>query len=101
MHVGAGGAYFMISRSLGLELAPRGVRCNVVAPGTTRTTMIDGLGDEAQLIAGQAAQYKTGIPLGRIADPEDIADTVAYLASSRARHVTLQALVVDGGASQR
>lgn len=90
-----------ITRSLGLEMGPSGVRCNVIAPGTTRTAMIDGLGTEDQFIAGLPGSFKTGIPLGRIADPEDIAEAVAFLASDRARHVTLQELVVDGGASQR
>ncbi len=90
-----------ITRSLGLELGPHGVRCNVVAPGTTRTPMIEGLGTEKDFIAGFPASFKAGIPLGRIAEPEDIAEVVAFLASDRSRHVTLQELVVDGGASQR
>lgn len=90
-----------VTRSLGLELGERGVRCNVVAPGTTRTPMIDGLGPEENIIAGQQDRFKAGIPLGRIADPRDIAEVVAFLASDAARHVTLQEVVVDGGASQR
>lgn len=90
-----------ITRSLGLELGPAGVRCNVVAPGTTRTAMIEGLGSEKQFIAGFPESFKTGIPLQRIAEPEDIAAAVAFLASDEARHITLQELVVDGGASQR
>ncbi len=90
-----------ITRSLGLELGPFGVRCNVVAPGTTRTPMIAGLGEEEDFIAGFPASFKTGIPLGRIAEPVDIAEVVAFLASDQSRHMTLQELVVDGGASQR
>lgn len=90
-----------ITRSLGLELARSGVRCNVVAPGTTQSPMIEGLGTEAEFIAGFPDSFKSGIPLGRIAEPDDIAEVVAFVASERARHMTLQEVVVDGGASQR
>lgn len=45
--------------------------------------------------------FKAGIPLGRIADPRDIAGVVTFLLSEAARHVTLQEITVDGGASQR
>ncbi|MEJ6549221.1 SDR family oxidoreductase [Corynebacterium sp. USCH3] len=90
-----------VTRSFGLELGPSNVRCNVVCPGTTRTPMIDGLGTEESLVAGQPEIYKSGIPLGRIADPVDIASVVVFLASDGARHMTLQEVTVDGGASQR
>lgn len=50
---------------------------------------------------GDLASYRTGIPLGRIADPQDIADAVAFLASDQARHITMQDLYVDGGATLR
>lgn len=90
-----------VTRSFGLELGPHGVRCNVVCPGTTRTPMIEGLDSEAGLIAGDLQAFKAGIPLGRIAEPNDIAEVVVYLITDSARHVTLQEVVVDGGASQR
>lgn len=92
-----------LTRCAGLELAPYGVRCNLVSPGSTDTPMLSGmLGHPAkvqQLIAGFADQFKLGIPLGKIATPDDVADVVLYLASDRAAHVTLQDIVVDGGAS--
>ncbi|NED82229.1 2,3-dihydro-2,3-dihydroxybenzoate dehydrogenase [Streptomyces sp. SID11233] len=95
----------MFTRCLGLELARSGVRCNVVAPGSTDTAMQRALwtdsGAEQRVIDGDPATYRTGIPLGRIAAPEDIADAVAFLASDRARHITLQELYVDGGATLR
>ncbi|MGO2996358.1 SDR family oxidoreductase [Brevibacterium aurantiacum] len=91
----------LFTRSLGLELGPSGVRCNVVAPGTTRTPMIADIGTEEDFIAGFPESFKTGIPLRRIAEPQDIAEAVAFLVSDRARHITLQELVVDGGASGR
>jgi len=93
----------LFTQSLGLELAEHGIRCNVVSPGTTRTAMTDQMlgrpGGEAALLGGDPAAFKVGIPLGRIAEPSDIAAAVAYLVSDAARHVTMQDLVVDGGAS--
>ncbi|MFJ7212925.1 2,3-dihydro-2,3-dihydroxybenzoate dehydrogenase [Amycolatopsis sp. NPDC098790] len=95
----------MLTRCLGLELAGDGVRCNIVSPGSTDTDMqrllwTDENGPE-QVIAGDSARFRAGIPLGRIADPADIADAVVFLASARARHVTMQNLYVDGGATLR
>jgi 2,3-dihydro-2,3-dihydroxybenzoate dehydrogenase len=93
------------TRCLGLELAPHGIRCNVVAPGSTDTAMQRGLWRDgsgaADVIAGDPAAFKVGIPLGRIATPEDIADAVVFLASDRARHITMHDLYVDGGATLR
>ncbi|MFJ9886924.1 2,3-dihydro-2,3-dihydroxybenzoate dehydrogenase [Streptomyces sp. NPDC091287] len=95
----------MFTKCLGLELARSGVRCNVVAPGSTDTPMQRALwtgpGAEQRVIDGDPSTYRTGIPLGRIADPGDIAETVAFLASDRARHITMQELYVDGGATLR
>lgn len=96
----AAAAHF--TRCLGLELAGSGVRCNVVAPGSTDTDMLRALGSTpADAIAGSAGTFKTGIPLGRVAAPSDVADAVAYLVSDRARHVTMHDLYVDGGATLR
>ncbi|WP_228992211.1 2,3-dihydro-2,3-dihydroxybenzoate dehydrogenase [Streptomyces sp. DH8] len=95
----------MFTKCLGLELARSGVRCNVVAPGSTDTPMQRALWtgpDAAQrVVEGDPATYRTGIPLGRIAGPQDIAEAVAFLASDRARHITMQELYVDGGATLR
>lgn len=91
------------SHCVALELAPYGVRCNVVSPGSTNTPMLqDMLGDPAnaaKLISGLPEQYKLGIPLGKLAKPDDIADMVLFLASDQAGHVTMQDIVVDGGAT--
>jgi 2,3-dihydro-2,3-dihydroxybenzoate dehydrogenase len=54
-----------------------------------------------QVIDGSLESYRVGIPLGRLADPADIADAVVFLASERARHITMQNLYVDGGATLR
>lgn len=53
------------------------------------------------VIDGDLASYRTGIPLGRIAEPSDVAHAVAFLVSDRARHITLHDLYVDGGATLR
>ncbi|MDX3053913.1 2,3-dihydro-2,3-dihydroxybenzoate dehydrogenase [Streptomyces sp. NE06-03E] len=101
-------AAVMFTRCLGLEVAPRGVRCNTVSPGSTLTDMQRGMwtaGDEEaaarRVVEGDPSTYRTGIPLGRIADPSDIADAVAFLVSDRARHITMHDLYVDGGATLR
>ncbi|GAA3218896.1 SDR family oxidoreductase [Oerskovia jenensis] len=104
-----------LTRSLGLELAPYGVRCNVVSPGSTRTPMLAALAGspgpddlrvldesaEARVVAGVPADFRLGIPLGRLAEVQDVADAVAFLASDAARHITVHELVVDGGATLR
>jgi 2,3-dihydro-2,3-dihydroxybenzoate dehydrogenase len=91
-------------QSVGLELAPYGVRCNLVSPGSTDTEMLRGMWKDAadgaaQTITGDPAQFRLGIPLGKLAQVEDIAQAVLFLASDRAGHVTLQDLVIDGGAT--
>lgn len=95
----------MFTRSLGLELAPLGIRCNIVAPGSTLTPMqtgmwADGNGEQA-VIDGVPEAYKTGIPLRKLATPEDIAHAVVFLLSDQAGHITLADLYVDGGATLR
>lgn len=95
----------MFMRCLGLELGPLGIRCNTVAPGSTltpmQTSLWDGPGGEAAVIRGSLDTFKAGIPLGRIANPEDVANAVLFLLSDQARHVTMVDLYVDGGATQR
>ncbi len=88
------------TRCLGLELAPHGIRCNIVSPGSTDTSMLAGL-SAGDVIAGDPASFRTGIPLGRVALPSDVADSVLFLLSDRARHITMHDLYVDGGATLR
>lgn len=92
----------MLTRAFGLELAEHGIRCNVVSPGSTDTPMLRellGSGASERAIAGDPSSFRLGIPLGRIAGASDIADAVLFLLSERARHITLQDLRVDGGAT--
>jgi 2,3-dihydro-2,3-dihydroxybenzoate dehydrogenase len=95
----------MFTRCLGLELAEYGIRCNIVAPGSTMTPMQTGMwADESgadRVIAGVPEQFKAGIPLGKIATPEDIANAVLFLLSDRAGHITMTDIYVDGGATMR
>ncbi|GAA4882799.1 2,3-dihydro-2,3-dihydroxybenzoate dehydrogenase [Saccharopolyspora cebuensis] len=93
----------LFTKSLGLELAEHGIRCNVVAPGSTDTGMLRGMtgGDPASVIAGSAAEYKAGIPLRKLATPADIAESVVFLLSDQAGHITMHDLYVDGGATLR
>lgn len=83
----AGGEAFM--RSMAQELGPRGITCNAVAPGCTRTEMI----------AGQT--WPEAVPpwtaLRRLGEPEDIADVVAFLASDEARWLTGLTIAANGG----
>jgi len=92
-----------LMRCLGLELAPLGIRCNIVSPGSTDTPMQRQLWRTADgadaVIKGDLESYRLGIPLQRIATPEDIADAVCFLASDQARHITMHDLRVDGGAT--
>ena len=94
-----------VTRSLGLEVAADGIRCNVVNPGSTDTAMQrDYWGDDpaagkARVLGGDLATARLGIPLGRIATADDVAEVVVFLSSPEARHVVLQEIYVDGGAT--
>ncbi|MGI5121426.1 2,3-dihydro-2,3-dihydroxybenzoate dehydrogenase [Marinactinospora thermotolerans] len=95
----------LFTKSLGLELGPHGIRCNVVSPGSTDTPMQRGMWqgphDAEKVIAGDPAKFRAGIPLGRIAHPADVAAAVRFLSSAQARQITMHDLYVDGGATQR
>ncbi|MCX7889642.1 MAG: SDR family oxidoreductase [Rhodobacteraceae bacterium] len=90
-------------KCLGLELAEAGVRCNIVSPGSTDTEMqratqaaTSGL---QGILKGDPATWRLGIPLGRMASVEDVAAMVLFLLSDRARHITMENIVIDGGAT--
>lgn len=92
-----------LTKCVGLESAQYGIRCNIVSPGSTDTPMLRALWEDGggleQTIAGSPKAYRLGIPLGRLAGPEDVAEAVLFLASDRARHITMHNLCVDGGAT--
>ncbi|ELZ5940957.1 2,3-dihydro-2,3-dihydroxybenzoate dehydrogenase [Providencia stuartii] len=89
--------------SVGLELAPFNVRSNLVSPGSTKTPMLESMLNDTEgyqrLIHGLPEQFKLGIPLGKIAQPNDIASAILFLASEQANHITLQDIIIDGGAT--
>jgi NAD(P)-dependent dehydrogenase (short-subunit alcohol dehydrogenase family) len=92
-YAAAKAAIAALSQSAALEYGSRGIRVNAGAPGAIRSTMTTpllGLGDWEQRWADRT-------PLGRVGDPEDIADVVVFLCSDLARYVTGQTIVVDGG----
>jgi 3-oxoacyl-[acyl-carrier protein] reductase len=79
------------TKSLARELGSRNIRANVVAPGYVKTALTDVLPDEATAAMVQQT------PLGRVADPEEIAGAVRFLASDQASFITGEVLLVDGG----
>lgn len=82
-------------RGLAVELARSGIRVNGIAPGYIRTAQL--LSKEHSLGPEGAEAAGAFIPMGRIGEPEEIADVIVFLASSAARYMTGQTVVVDGG----
>ena len=89
------GAVTNLTRSLAMEFGGRGVRVNAVNPSLTITDMSQNLVDNPDMLA----KFKDRSPLGRGAEPADIADVIVFLASEDARFVTGVNLPVDGGVS--
>jgi len=79
------------TRALAMELGPYGINVNAIAPGVTNTPMHEGLWEMA------AIYYQNSVPLGRLAEPGDIADVVVFLVTDAARYVTGQTIHVNGG----
>jgi NAD(P)-dependent dehydrogenase (short-subunit alcohol dehydrogenase family) len=85
----------MLTRSAAVELGPRGIRVNAVAPGLIWREDLETAWPEG------VARYREAAPLGRIGQPEDVADACLFLASDAARWITGTTLVVDGGVLAR
>lgn len=96
-------AALMYTKCLGLEVAKHHIRCNTVSPGSTDTPMLAALNEDSDYhqaaIRGDADNFRLGIPLRRVAEVNDICNSVLFLLSPLARHITLHDLTVDGGAT--
>jgi NAD(P)-dependent dehydrogenase (short-subunit alcohol dehydrogenase family) len=86
-------AVIMLTRVLGRELAPLGIRVNGVAPALIETRFSEALWKNPEILS----RYLESTPLGRAGQPEEVAGAVVYLCSDAASYVTGQTLLVDGG----
>ena len=93
------------SKALATELGDKGIRVNVVSPGVVKTALmlefIDNLAKSSNITvdeAFKAVMDKVGVPVGRMAEPEEIANLVGFLVSSESRYITGTNYPVDGGA---
>lgn len=86
----------MLSRMLTLELAEHRIRSNVVAPALIRTPASDHLYSDPDVVA----RRNQLIPAGRVSDPIDVANVIAFMASDRAGYINGQQILVDGGLTQ-
>jgi NAD(P)-dependent dehydrogenase (short-subunit alcohol dehydrogenase family) len=93
----------LLTRVMALELAKFDITVNALCPGATATEMlvqVQAKGDKKvldRIIRGDLESYRSGIPMGRLAKPEEQAAMVLYLASENANHITGQTFFVDGG----
>lgn len=91
-YVTSKGAVTAMTSALALELAPHGVTVNAIAPGATNTTL-------SNYPPAEKAAYEARIPLRRIAEVDEVADVILFLASDASRYVTGHELLADGGLS--
>ncbi len=85
----------MFTKSIALEYAQYNIRCNCVCPGTVRSKFLEPYMDDSESREGLSRLQ----PLGRIGEPEDVANAILYLASKHASWVTGSTMIVDGGLS--
>lgn len=86
-----------LAKTLSAELLPRGIRVNVVSPGTIDTPVFERVGLSDEEAKQVKAQFTNLIPVGRIGVPTDIGSVVAFLASNDASFIVGEEIVVDGG----
>ncbi|MFG6401506.1 SDR family NAD(P)-dependent oxidoreductase [Microbacterium sp. P04] len=88
------------TRTWAVELADRAIRVNNVVPGPTSTPGLKGLAPTEDAAAGMLRQLASKVPLGRLVEPEEVAEAVLFLASDRSRFTTGSELFVDGGVTR-
>jgi len=88
------GAIAQLTKVLSLEAGENNIRVNCVAPGVVETNILDGIVEDSR---ATLASYGHAHPLGRVAQPEEIAEAIVWLASPKASFVTGAVLVADGG----
>lgn len=91
-YTAAKGALISLTKSLAIQFAKEGIRCNVIHPGIVDTPL-----QAPYLTDAIRKEFETGIPLGRIAHPREIAQVALFLASDESSYMTGAELVVDGG----
>ena len=96
------GGVIMLTKAMALELAPHRILVNAVAPGGILTPGTCQTGDEMQKVTGKSLEQMAvdigqRIPLGRMGEPEEVANVVLFLASAAANYITGEIIVVDGG----
>ncbi len=88
-----------MARVMASELSPRGIRVNVVAPGAAKTPIWNGRAPTADAFAALEKRFARSAPLGKMAEADQIAKTVLFLASDDSTHVQSAEIFVDGGAT--
>ncbi|WP_042454083.1 SDR family NAD(P)-dependent oxidoreductase [Neobacillus dielmonensis] len=97
-YIASKGAVVSFSQALAIELAEYGIRVNVVNPGPADTSMLGKFSSkEADIESTKETVFKKSVPMGRLIDPLDIANSLVYLCSKEASIVTGAVLNVDGG----
>jgi cyclopentanol dehydrogenase len=91
-YTAAKGGLISLTRSLAIQIARDAIRCNIIHPGIVDTPL-----QAPYLTAALRKEFETGIPLGRIAHPREIARVALFLASDDSSYMTGAELVVDGG----
>jgi len=97
LYAAAKGALLALTRTAAIEWARQGVRVNAVAPGLTRTQLVRTWIDDQPDPAAFEKQVVSTIPQGRMAEPEEVASAILFLASDESKHITGISLAIDGG----